>query len=54
MKNGFYENSPALNKLYKKVQNLLKNEVGRITNAFLRNEKPEEIILEENKKILEG
>jgi putative transposase len=54
MKNGLYKKSSALNGLYNKARNLLKNEVGRITNNFLKNEKPEEIVLENNKDIFEG
>jgi putative transposase len=53
MKNGFNKKSPRLCKLYDKTRNLLKNEIGRISNEFLKNEKPEEIILENNDKITE-
>jgi putative transposase len=53
-KNGLYKNSPKVNHLYNRARSLLKNEIGRITNEFLKTERPEEIILENNKDILEG
>ena len=54
MKNGFYKKSPKLNGLYNRARNLLKNEIGRISNEFFKNEKPEEIVLENNKEVTEG
>lgn len=50
-KNGFYKNSPKLDRLYSKAKSLLKNEIGRISNEFLKKERPEEIVLENNKDI---
>jgi putative transposase len=38
--------SPKLNRLYSKVKNLIKNEVGRVLNRFLKKEKPDLILME--------
>ena len=54
MKNGFYKNSPKLKGLYNRARNLLKNEIGRISNEFFKNEKPEVLVLENNKEVTEG
>lgn len=54
MKNRFYKPSDKLNGLYERARSLLKNEIGRITNEFFNKEKPEEIILENNKDLTTG
>jgi putative transposase len=51
MKNGYYRKSARLDSLYNKARSLIKNEIGRISNRFLENEKPEEVVLENNKNI---
>jgi IS605 OrfB family transposase len=47
-------NTPKLERLRDKVKNLIKNETGRITNEVIKKERPEEIVLEENKTVTKG
>jgi len=46
-KNGFKNKSNKVDRLYCKVQNLIKNEVGRVLNRFLEKEKPDIVVMED-------
>jgi putative transposase len=46
-KNGLKNNSAKVDRLYSKVKNLIKNEVGRVLNRFLDREKPDIVVMED-------
>jgi len=46
-KNGLKNNSDRIDRLYSKVRNLIKNEVGRVLNRFLDKEKPHVVVMED-------
>ncbi len=51
MKQGLYKNCPKLSRLYSKVKNLVKNEIGRCLNRLLKLEQPKIIVVENIKNI---
>lgn len=51
MKKGLYESCPKLNRLYSKVRNLVKNEIGRCLNRLIELERPKIIVIENVKNI---
>ena len=51
MKKGFYNSCPKLDRLYSKVRNLVKNEMGRCLNRLLELEQPKVIVIENVKNI---
>jgi putative transposase len=46
-KNGLKNNSDKIDRLYSKVRNLIKNEVGRVLNRFLEKERPDIVVMED-------
>jgi len=46
-KNGLKNNSDKVSRLYSKVRNLIKNEVGRVLNRFLEKESPDIVMMED-------
>ena len=51
MKQSLYKNCPKLNRLYNKVQNFVKNEIGRCLNRLIKLEQPKIIVIENIKNI---
>jgi putative transposase len=45
-RNGLKNKSDKSDRLYSKVKNLIKNEVGRVLNRFLEKEKPDIVVME--------
>jgi putative transposase len=53
MKRGLYGTCPKLQRLYAKVRNLVKNEIGRCLNRMIKLEQPKVIIMEDSTNINE-
>lgn len=51
MKQGLYVASPKLQRLYNKVRNLVKNEIGRCLNRMIKLEQPRTVVVENIKNI---
>ena len=53
MKRGLYGTCPKLQRLYAKVRNLVKNEIGRCLNRMIKLENPKLIVMEDTVNINE-